>query len=191
MSLVDLDTFKSYLKVNRGANPADDDTLQAALDAADSGINEALERHIAVADTVATARVYAPTRSPFLFIDDCVEVTSIVDDTYTLATSDYQLEPLNNRGRSGEYRPYSEIRRQGGWFDSGGWATVTVTAKWGWAQIPAGVTEGAKILAKDILANRDVNFGIAALTEYAGVRARSNPQVWDRIQPYSLHAGIG
>lgn len=190
MALVDLVTFRSYAGINRFA-PSDDDLIVAAIGAATVGINEATERHFASADVTATPRSYPSKCSPLLFIDDCTEVTSITDNATALTVDQYQLEPLNNTGPSGEYRPYSEIRRRCGWYDSCGWANVVVTAKWGWATIPSPIVEACKILAKDILANRDVSFGIAAFTEYAGVRARSNPQVWDRIQPFSLHVGIG
>jgi hypothetical protein len=193
MALVDRAVFKTYLGVNRAVDLGDDDQLQVALDSATAGINEALDRHVALAGVAAaTPRVFATRHSPLLFIDDCTTVTSLVDNTYALTATDYQLEPLNGIGRSGEYRPYSEVRRLGGyWYDSGGWANVTITATWGWAQIPAPIVAACQILAKDILANRDVSFGIAAFTEYAGIRARENPQVWARIQPYSLHVGVG
>lgn len=192
-ALVTTAAFKSYVGVNRNVDLADDDVLTAALDAATSGINEALDRHIVLAgDALATPRHYATKRSALLFIDDCTTVTSVVVNDWTLTVDvDYQLEPVNGIGRSGEYRPGSELRRRGGWLDSCGWACVVVTATWGWEVIPAPIVTACSILAKDILANRDVSFGIAGFTEYGGVRARANPQVWDRIQPYSLHVGIG
>jgi hypothetical protein len=191
VSLVQLEPFKGYLGVTRGADIADDELVQDALDAATSAINDCLQRDIALAGVVATPRSYPSRLGPLLFIDDCVSITSVVDDITTLTTDQYQPEPLGQRDRSGGYRPFSEIRRRGGWFDSQGWAVITVTATWGWATIPGAVTEACKILAKDILANRDVNFGIAAVTEYAGIRARSNPQVWGLLQPYSLRTGVG
>jgi len=191
VALVTAAEFKTYVGVNRGVDLADDSVLQAALDAAGVGINEAIDRRVEIADLVATPRLYAPRGGPLLFIDDCVEVTAINDNGVLVDVLGYQLEPVNSIGRSGEYRPYSEIRRLGGWYDACGWASVNVTARWGWNVIPAPIVAACQILAKDILANRDVSFGIAAFTEYAGIRARANPQVWDRIQPYSLHVGIG
>lgn len=190
MALVTLAEFKKYVGITRGVDLADDDVVQSAIDAATTGINELLERDISIAGA-ASDRKYATKASPVLFIHDCTTVTKIDDNGVTLAATDYQLEPLNGVGRSGGYRPFSEVRRVTGWYDSCGWAYVTVTATWGWATIPEAIAVACNILAKDILSNRDVSFGIAAFTEYAGIRARANPQVWERIQPYSLRVGIG
>lgn len=191
MALVDIETFKSYVNSATNVNPANEALLQAALDAAGVGVNEAIGRNIRPAATVASDRRFVSRRGDLLFIDDCAEVTGILDDTYTLVADDYQLEPVNGLSAAGEYRPYSEIRRRGGWYDSYGWASITVTARWGWETVPSPIVEAVKILGKDIAANRDVSFGIAAFTEYAAVRARANPQVWNLIQPYSLHVGLG
>lgn len=190
MALVTLAQFKTYVGVTRGVDLADDEIVQQALDAATVAINEALERNIKIAGA-ASARTYATKASALLFIDDCSTVTSVDDNGWLLTVDEYQPEPLNGISRSGEYRPFSEIRRLGGWRDSFGWANVVVNATWGWASIPTPLQVACDILAKDILANRDVSFGIAAFTEYAGIRARANPQVWERIQPFSLRVGVG
>ncbi len=177
MSNVSLAEFKAWRKQNANFNAETDDIMQAALDAADAGINEGLQRQIG-AVAVASARTFDVRGDCILRIDDCSTVTLI--DGVAVDTTVYRLEPVGNRAPSGQWRPYEQIRSTSVWTGDtfGG---VAVTATWGWTTIPVQVTEAAKILAKDILANIDVNFGIAAFTEYAGVRARSNPQVWDLV----------
>jgi hypothetical protein len=190
VAIVSLYAFKGYLKVG---HDADDALLQDVLDAAHVGVRELTCRNIDTADLVATERLFVPRYMPTLWIDDAAEVTSVVDyGTALTVDTHYQLEPVGNRATSGEYRPYSEIRRRGGWFPSSdGFATVAVTARWGWTTLPEGAVTAVKILGKDILANRDVTFGIAAFTEMAGIRARENEQVRMRLSGLSLRTGVG
>jgi hypothetical protein len=177
MALPTLTEFKAYLGTDLSAN---DTYNQDVLDAAVSTVEHYCARPFAVAGA-ATARVYVPQGSIVRF-HDCTTVTSIAVNGSTVATTSYQLEPLNALSWSGQARPYEQARRIDGvcWYVGPyyyGNATVTVTATWGWTAIPDEVKQATLILGKDIAKNRDVAFGIAAFTEYAAIRVRENSTV--------------
>ena len=183
MSIVPIEDFKSYLKVTRGADMADDDLIQAALDAATEGINEWTHRQF-VTPGAATVRSFEQTYSSFLRIHDCSTVTAVTADAAAVSLTLVQTRPVSRVSWSGNWQPIEEIYWPGRhWASTVPTGVVSVTATWGWATIPTRVVEACKILTKDVLANRDVSFGIAAFTEYAGVRARENPQVAQLLDP--------
>jgi hypothetical protein len=176
MALPTITEFKAYLGTDLSAN---DNYNQDVLDAAVSTVQHYCQRPFDVAGS-ATARVYVPHRGIVRF-HDCTTVTSIAVNGSTVATTSYQLEPLNALSWSGQARPYEQARRVDGicWYEGPypGKATVTVTATWGWSAIPDEVKSAVLILGKDIAKNRDVAFGIAAFTEYAAIRVRENSTV--------------
>jgi len=112
-------------------------------------------------------------------VDDCVEITSIVCATTTITA--YQTTPLNGIV-AGEARPIERIDLvTGQYFTYGTYsdleATISVTARWGWNDIPEPIRFATLILAKDVLSNRDVRFGLVAVTDAAGIGARTNAEV--------------
>jgi hypothetical protein len=184
----------------------DDALISAAIDAAEQWVDNTCQRRFVVA-TTATPRTYTPVDLPRLLapgirnlgtegycaqvlrIHDCTSVTTVSNNGTIVAASGYQLEPLNALGWSGETYPYNAIRLLTGTsWDTGtylGQATATITATWGWTAIPAPVIESVKILAKDIIANRDLRFGIAAVSgEGFGISARANGTVTALLAPY-------
>lgn len=183
---VSVSTFKTYARVETAT--ADDSEIEAALNAAESQLDIACQRRFEVAPVTPSARVYVPNDRTLLRIHDAVAVTAISNDGDALTAGDYQLEPLNGISWAGDARPYDQIRLLGtnewDFGDYDGKATISVTARWGWAAIPAPIVEACKILAKDILGNRDVRFGLVAVTDAAGVSARTNPVVRSTIEQY-------
>ncbi len=151
----------------------DDNLIDQAIAAAEELIDQAAGRELQVVtgSTVASARQIAPTGSTdVLQIWDADEVTTVVENGVTLTEgTHYQLEPLNQLSAvTGAYRPYDTIRRLSGcWYvDSTGAPSVTVTAKWGWAQasIPSAVIEACKVLANDWLGHRHGGMGNVGVT---------------------------
>jgi hypothetical protein len=117
-----------------------------------------------------------------LYIPDCTAVTAIVG-TSTESTDNYRL--IRSGGEEfGETWPYDRVRHRSGWWGDSTWGYFTLTAKWGWPATPALIIEATKVLAKDLLALRTIQFGIAAITEAAGVRVRDNPFVADVVNKY-------
>lgn len=173
MSIAELDDIKSFVRT--ALSGVEDDINTNSLNAAIELINTDCNRQFVVAGT-ASARVYVPGPTSILRIHDCATITSVVENGATLTAGvHYQAEPLNNLDGSGDYRPFDQLRRASGlcWYESStGFATVTVTAAWGWTTIPARVVEAVKILTKDIIDHRDVKFGLAGVTDFGGVRTR-------------------
>lgn len=176
MSNVSVAEFKAWKRVEVGT---DDSAIQIAIDTAEEVINQHCGRQFVIA-SAATSRVFAPTndRVSALEIDDCTTVTTVVDNGGAVAASAYQLEPLNGRNAAGDNVPYTTIRLIGGyWTTNNGAATVNITATWGWASLPDRYYQAVKILAADILDQRDIRNGVIGITDYAAMRVRENPVV--------------
>lgn len=181
------DEFSDFMQVSRDDDPPDEEWLSVANAAAHAGIRLALARDLDLVDPdnlpAATDRRFHPTGiGPILRIDDCVTVTTV--DGVAFDDTAYQLEPLNNRSTSGEWRPYTTIRsgRHRSWRGDNTFGTITIGAVWGWTVIPAGAYTGVRLLGKEIADGKEIRFGLAALTDYAGIRARENPAVWAQIK---------
>lgn len=164
-----------------------------AITTAEGIIDNACGRRFIVA-TTASARVYMPSCSAVLFIDDCTAITSVVANGATLVSgTDYQAEPLNSLSYGGETTPFFALRRLGyypGSWDSyygiQGSANITITATWGWLAIPAEVKESCKIIARDVLQQRETTgFGLVAITESGGVGTRENWIVQKMVRDYT------
>jgi hypothetical protein len=185
---------------------ADDAVYDAAIQAAEMILDNACARKFIVADAVvSSARSYIPSGGNLLLIDDAVQIVSITDNGATLtAGTDYQAEPLNNLSDAGETVPYYILRRIGyqynhwyNWYGIAGSATISVTARWGWAAIPAMIVESCKIIAKDVMMNRNsaanggVSFGLVAVSEAGGVGTRDNWVVRKAVDAYRHPNSVG
>ena len=182
-------TFKLW---HKDETTLDDTLVEAAINAAETAIDKALQRRMAVSST-SSDRSYAPTpQSQILYIHDATAVTSVVENGRTLtANVDYQLEPLNAIDATGEAWPYYVIRRlDNWWYTRGQRATVVVTGAWGWASIPPMVVEACKIVTGDMLSNRDMRNGLVAITEAGGVGSRENRTVRDMVANYRYPSSL-
>lgn len=181
MPIVTLSTFKDYARNELGT--ADDAAVQSALDAAHYSAYDYLGRSLEPAGA-ASARSFVPLSADVLDIDDCTTITSVVNNGITVAASDYQAEPIGNRSGSMATVPFTHLRiLTGDWYMWNNRASVTVTATWGWASAPAAAVEAVKILAKDILHQRDNRSGVAGFGEFGSVRVRQNPYVAMLLDP--------
>lgn len=180
-----LDELKSRLGGVTGSS--EDDALTNALTAASHGINMWCGRRFYRDDT-ASARVFKPVSPRVAIIDDfwttggLIVATGEGDDTFatTWTTADRQLEPLNGIVNGEPGWPYWLVRaRNGATFPAGsvGDVTVQVTAKWGWASVPANVSEACRIIAEEIYKLKDAPFGVAGFGDMGVVRIRENPKV--------------
>jgi hypothetical protein len=135
----------------------------------------------------STPRLYRPPGcSDELWVDDFIGTPTITESGAALTASGYQLEPLNGIDASGIAVPYTTIRRVNTtWTTTTNTATVSLTARWGWAAIPADVVEGCRVLAKDFASLRDTRFGVAGFGEFGVVRMKiENPQVVQMLASY-------
>ncbi len=184
--------FADYVRDHVGT--ADLSVRAAALLAAESTVNEFCQRSFAVALGTPSTRYFTPKNVDQLVvrIHDCVSVTSIVDDTATVAAADYQLEPVNAVSWSGEACPYEQVRRLNSyWAFSAGEALVAITADWGWSAVPDAVVEATKIIGRDILMQRNVTNGVAGFDSMGVVRVRMNAIAQDMLTPYRRAEAFG
>ena len=188
-SYVLLDEFSDYVRDQIAGT--DDTVKQSALDAAESMVNEFCQRTFVVAGA-SSSRSYTPTSEycDVLRIHDATTVTAVVVNG--AATTNYQTEPLNLLSWSGEARPIEQLRTTGGyWYWNRDQLTVTVTGTFGWAATPKSVDEATKIIAKDILQQRNNNSGVAGFGEYGSIRVRMNPIAIDLLKPYRRAEAFG
>lgn len=177
--------------------PTDNDTPTAeALAAAVQTLCDECQHEFVIAPTDPlnyTARTFVPDwRSDLLYVGDFTTATVVENGVTLTAGTHLQLEPVSRINFAGMAVPYNTIRRLNNtWYSYGPRGTIVVTAAWGWAAIPARVIEAVKILTKDILENRDVKLGLVAVTDQAGISARTNPVVRATIDKFRSPAGWG
>lgn len=176
-----LDEFKEYV---RDQVTVDDTILQNVLDGAEHSIDDHCGRSFGVASGTPSVRHYTPDSgwSSVLRIHDCVSITSVVDNGTTVTT--YQAEPVDGLDVTGRTVPYEQLRQYAGyWGWDQGRALVAVTADWGWEATPAPVVEATKIIAKDILTQRNNNSGVAGFGEYGAIRVQANKIALGLLRP--------
>lgn len=175
---------KTQLKAILGiptADTTDDARLEAACDAATQQVQAECGRQF-VQDSTATARVFVASSALYVEVDDFQTTSGLVvktdDDNNgvfetTWASTDYQLEPLNGR-LEGQAWPYTQLRAIEAryWPRWRGQALVQVTARWGWATIPAPVKQAAEIQALSIFKSADAPLGVAGFGDIGVVRLR-------------------
>lgn len=194
MSILTLPVFEDYIRNKVGAE--DSAFTAGSLAAAEAALNSICQRQWVAATGPATAKVYVPSYAYVQPIHDCTAVTSVVVDGATIDPNSYQLQPLNSVGWDGTSLPYDGIFRLSGgvWFPSTwGKATMTVTATWGWAAIPAQITEACKILAKSIIEVRNARGGVLNMTDFGAVRVPRDiaVQVRSLINPFRRVEAFG
>jgi hypothetical protein len=197
MALGDTYATLAELKVYANATKATfDDLLSDALDAASRGVELVTHRQFNDAGTVS-ARVYHPTSTSLVEVDDFHTVTGLIvkidgddDGTYdtTWTATDYELRPLNGIVGGQPGWPFSQVWSVGTqWFPRCAQrATVEVTARWGWAAVPLPVKQATLMLAEEIYKQKDSPFGIAGMDNYGAVRVRENPAIMRKLAPYVL-----
>lgn len=173
--------FKAYVGGDDDVT-VNDDWLEDVQAAAEDSINDHCGRNFNVVDAAAdpTSRSYPP-RGDLVIVHDIANTTglTVANDGATVASTDYQLEPLNGLNAAGATVPYHQIRLINScWTHDGKRATVTVTTdQWGWPSVPDQVKQATLILGKDIAHIRQNRFGVAGFGEFGVVRVRDNPHV--------------
>lgn len=188
MSYVTLAEFKVHLRNELGS--VDDDELQECLDSADEAINDYCGRVFTVA--ASATRVYVPSNTPILYVDDLTAVTSVTVDGSVLTSTSYQLEPLNGIV-NGQARPYTRlVHLTDSWFESTpGKATISIVATFGWAATPNRVSTTAKLLAKEIAEVRNQVGGYTVVAPEIAARAISHPKYRQLLGPLRRMDRVG
>ena len=193
-SYVALSELKSALGIT---SSTDDAFLNLAIGAAETAINDLCGRKF-TADGSASARTYRA--QPYLCVtDDVSTLTGLVvktdtngDGTFdqTWASSDYQVEPLNNlvKGRS-----VNNLRAVGDYLFpvyGDGLASVEVTAKWGWPAVPDPIEQATLMMASRLYGRKSSPMGVIGVGDFGPVRiSRSDPDVAHMLMDYR-RAGV-
>ena len=191
-----LDELKSWLRSSLNLSDA---ILEANIESASRMIDR-FTGHQFYPQTSATARVFTACHLDLIEVDDISSTTGLIVKTdqnydgtfeYTWsASTDYQLEPLNNLTRG---RAVWRIRRkQFGtyWFPVSDEALVQVTAKWGWPAIPDQVKTACLIQAARLVNRRDSALGFVQSPEIGSsdrLRAQMDPDAMALLAPFQRH----
>lgn len=193
-------TTPRYLTVTSYKAWANDDTsisdslIEEAINTSEEWLDEQMGRSLVLIPDLeaatATAKTFRPRpNSQTLPIRDAAEITSVVENGTTLTeTTQWVAYPYDNEHpTTGAYRPYDRLYRIGAnWYTDDYKATVTVTAKWGWASIPLAVVTACRVLTSDWLANRQVRGGVIGSTvDGFSIGVRENPNVLKAIRTVS------
>jgi hypothetical protein len=184
--------LKAALRVQ---DSIDDSLLELAIESASREIDGYCER---VFYSTSATRVYAPTNVFTVTTDDIISVTTLKSSsdgvTYdiTWATSDYQLEPLNNVAGGLVGSPFTRIRATGDYLMPTfsvntfyeGEALLEVTGVFGWSAIPAAIRQATVILAMRLFKRLDAPLGMIS-NDMGSMRVgRFDPDVEALVAPF-------
>lgn len=189
--------LRGFKGVTATGSVADSD-LEDVLDSVSREIEQFCNRQFNDAGT-ASARVFVPDSCRLAYVDDFHTTTGLVVETdptgdgsfsTTWDSSDYQLEPLAGvvNGQSGW--PFYKLRVVGAKHfplrsTARGQAVLRVTARWGWAAVPAPVKQSCLLMAAETYKLREAPFGIAGSDEMGmALRVRDNPMVRRKLSRY-------
>ena len=192
-----LEEVKAYLKIP-ASHEANDDLLEQAIASSTSEINHACNRQFNKIEQdsgggAATTQEYYPESSGLAYIDDFYTTDDLVvevDGTpWTLGT-DFTLLPLNHVVDGEEGWPYWKIAPNGHSFPVrrpwDGPPTLTVTALWGWEDVPAPIRQACLIMSAETFQMKDAPFGVAGMDIFGTpLRVRDNRIAAGKIARYS------
>ena len=169
----------------------DDTLLEMAVESASRMIDAECDRNFFSAGTAT--RDFTPNDDYVVDVDDLTSIVSVkLDDAgeltflITLAASDYQTEPLNQRV-SGNAFPISRLRMIGDYLlpRYGKQATVRVEGVYGFTPTPIQVTQRTVIQAGRIFKRNDSFLGVAGFGDMGAIRVgRVDPDVAMLIRPF-------
>lgn len=186
--------LKDYLSIT---SSEDDALIHDAIAAISRGIESTCGRQFNDAGT-ASARVLAAGGPCQTSVPDFHTTVGLVVETddnddgtaeITWTTADYELLPLGGVVDGVPGWPYSTIRAVGSRrFPVGGRRTgrLRVTARWGWATVPPGVSQAAKVLAMETYRHKDAPWGVAGVGDFGPIRVRESPAAMKHLRPYIL-----
>jgi hypothetical protein len=173
------------------ADVVDDALIEMAVESASRMIDAECDRNFYSSGTAT--RDFTPDDAYTVSTDDLTSIASVkIDDegdyTYriTLATSDFQTEPLNQRV-SGNFFPITRLRMVGDyllpiWNKQ---ATVRIEGVYGFVPVPPQVTQATVIQSSRIFKRLDSPLGVAGFGDMGAIRVgKVDPDVAMLIRPY-------
>lgn len=176
------------------ADSIDDSLLELSIEAASRMIDAECDRNFY---SVNATRDYTPNDGYTVNTDDLTAITSVkLDDEgdlgfrITLAPTDYQTEPLNQRV-SGNPFPIYRLRMIGDYLLPiwGLQATVRVQGTYGFTPVPIQITQAAILQSIRNFKRYDSALGVTWGVDGMGMRVgKIDPDVAQMIRPYKKFA---
>jgi hypothetical protein len=183
-----LEQIKAATKIT---DALDDSLLEMAVESASRMIDAECDRNFFSAGTAT--RDFQPNDDYVVDVDDLISIVSVkIDDAgertflVTLAASDYQTEPLNQRV-SGNAFPISRLRMVGDYLLPiyKRQATVRIEGVYGFTPTPIQVTQATVIQASRIFKRLDSPLGVAGFGDMGAIRVgKVDPDVAMLIRPF-------
>jgi hypothetical protein len=158
---ITLPDLKAYVRVQ---DTVDDAVLGVCISAASRAIDRETRRQFGQ-NNPAVARIYeipcgrqSLESKMIVDTDDLMDVTGMVVTYQEVdVTADVRPWPLNSIV---DGVPYTAVQVPGYYLDE-----LTITALWGWTQVPAAIIQATTILAGRLYTRRDAPFGIIGTSE--------------------------
>jgi hypothetical protein len=181
-----LDDLKAYLGMQEDTRF--DTVLPQVLNSVTYEIGQYCNRQFNKV-TTASARTFRIPYASFVMVDDFYTEDSLVIEYSsgsglysTLSASDYELQPLNGVVDGEPGWPFNKIVRQSGSFIRGG--RLRVTAKWGWAAVPAPVKQSCLIMGAATFQIKDAPFGVAGSDQWGSIRVKDNMMAQTKLNRF-------
>jgi hypothetical protein len=188
-------TLQQIKAATRITDAIDDALLEMAIESASRMIDSECDRAFYSSGTAT--RDYVPNDAYVVDTDDLTQIVSVkLDDegdgsfNITLATSDFQAEPLNQRV-SGNTFPIYRLRMIGDYLFPiwGKQATVRIEGVFGFTPLPIQITQACVIQSSRIYKRLDSPLGIAGFGDLGAVRVgKVDPDVAQLIRPFKKYA---
>lgn len=179
----------------RITDAVDDSLLEMAVESASRMIDAECDRNFYTSGTAT--RDFTPNDMYTVDTDDLTSIVSVkLDDTgdltfpITLAATDYQTEPLNQRVSGNPY-PIYRLRMIGDYLLPiwGNQATVRIEGVYGFTPLPIQVTQACIIQASRIFKRLDSPLGVAGFGDMGAIRVgKVDPDVAMLIRPFKKYA---
>ena len=187
----------STLKDALGITGSGDDTfLNLSVDSPEELIDDLGGRSF-TQDSGVSAKTFR-AQPYYAVTDDISTLTGLLvktdtsgDGTFdtTWASTDYQLEPLNNVAAS---RPVWNLRAVGSYtfpVYGDGLVSLEVTARWGWPAVPSAIKQVALMLASRYYSRKASPLGVIGVGDFGPVRiSRYDQDVTQMLSDYRLPA---
>jgi hypothetical protein len=198
MAYITVDELRAYTK---DPGQLDQSIYEDAIAAAEVEVNAVCGRYFSQ-DAAVSVQYFWPDSNGCCPVDDISTATGLIvavdtagtgtwSDTWTI-TTDYFLEPINQNQGGIVGWPYTEIRATlaSKYFPQRYFPyvrpTVKVTARWGWAAVPAPVKQATKIIATKLYKMSEAPFGVAGFDQWGTIRVGNIPEVQNLLGPFML-----
>lgn len=167
-----LDDMKRYLGGGFMTTTQFDTDISNAITAASRAIDSRTKRYFGKAEE--------PSARRFIAYDGLIIVDDIADpETITVSGTDsFVALPLNGIVSGVPGYPVTRLTSADFFRDE----VYTVTAVWGWPEVPQLATEVCKMMTADIFLAKDTPHGVKGMDEFGVVRIRESRQIDQKIQ---------